>query len=226
MTVRKSFLTESWGKNICLAFWLDRKIPIQWFFKNLIIYWLKDKIEKKQFCVQWLTVIHTSVCFTLKQILENTFPTFKKKNTKPPFFPRFIHLDINRLLAEGGVGYFIFIIPQTTTYYYYSKSIALYNCCLWILYTFSFSISFFRKMELKGKVALVTGAATGIGRVFSEELLRQGCKVSICDLDSDAGELVVDELGKSYGKDRVLFCHCDVTDYVQYEGEFIVFCLK
>lgn len=77
-------------------------------------------------------------------------------------------------------------------------------------------------MDLKGKVALLTGAATGIGRVFSEELLRQGCKVSICDLDSDAGELVVDELGKTYGKDRVLFCHCDVTDYVQYEGELML----
>lgn len=33
-------------------------------------------------------------------------------------------------------------------------------------------------MELKGKVALITGAAAGIGFAYSEELLKQGAKVS------------------------------------------------
>jgi 3-oxoacyl-ACP reductase-like protein len=32
-------------------------------------------------------------------------------------------------------------------------------------------------MDLKGKVALVTGAATGLGRAVSEELLKNGAKV-------------------------------------------------
>lgn len=45
-------------------------------------------------------------------------------------------------------------------------------------------------------------------------------QVSICDLDSDAGENATDELGEKYGKDRILFCHCDVTDYVQFEEAF------
>lgn len=45
-------------------------------------------------------------------------------------------------------------------------------------------------------------------------------QVSICDLDSDAGENACDVLGEKYGKDRVLFCHCDVTDYVQFEEAF------
>lgn len=45
-------------------------------------------------------------------------------------------------------------------------------------------------------------------------------QVSICDLDSDAGENAADELSRTFGKDRVLFCHCDVTDYVQYEEAF------
>lgn len=39
-------------------------------------------------------------------------------------------------------------------------------------------------------------------------------------MDSDAGELACDKLGELYGKDRVFFCHCDVTDYVQFEEAF------
>lgn len=39
-------------------------------------------------------------------------------------------------------------------------------------------------------------------------------------MDSDAGENAADELGEKYGKHRVLFCHCDVTDYTQYEESF------
>lgn len=45
-------------------------------------------------------------------------------------------------------------------------------------------------------------------------------KVTICDLDSDAGENALDELSELYGKGHVMFCHCDVTDYVQYEESF------
>lgn len=99
-------------------------------------------------------------------------------------------------------------------------------------------------MDLKGNVALVTGGATGLGRAICEELLKRGAcvniiittkaillnnfkkviflfvQISICDLDSDAGENACDELGKAFGKEKVLFCHCDVTDYVQYEDAF------
>ncbi|GAB0096074.1 Alcohol dehydrogenase [Sergentomyia squamirostris] len=75
-------------------------------------------------------------------------------------------------------------------------------------------------MDLIEKVALVTGAATGLGKAFCEEILRLGGKVSICDLDSDAGEHTAEELSMTFGSDRVLFCHCDVTDYSQYEEAF------
>lgn len=44
--------------------------------------------------------------------------------------------------------------------------------------------------------------------------------MSICDLDSDAGENAQKFLSETFGKDRILFCHCDVTDYVQYEEAF------
>ena len=42
--------------------------------------------------------------------------------------------------------------------------------------------------------------------------------MSICDLDSDAGELTTKEFEHQFGTNRVIFCHCDVTDYVQFEG--------
>ena len=32
-------------------------------------------------------------------------------------------------------------------------------------------------MDIKGKVAVVTGAARGLGKAYSEELLRRGAKV-------------------------------------------------
>ena len=43
-------------------------------------------------------------------------------------------------------------------------------------------------------------------------------KVSICDLDMAEGEHMVKQLSAKYGKDKILFCQCDVTDYPQFEG--------
>ncbi|GFG38056.1 hypothetical protein Cfor_10639 [Coptotermes formosanus] len=75
-------------------------------------------------------------------------------------------------------------------------------------------------MDLKGKVALVTGGAAGIGRAYCEELLKHGAKVSICDINTEVGEQLVQQFSAKYGKDKVIFCQCDVTDYPQYEESF------
>ncbi|MGD1956868.1 MAG: SDR family oxidoreductase [Sphingomonadales bacterium] len=47
---------------------------------------------------------------------------------------------------------------------------------------------------LKGKVALVTGGATGIGRMASEALVRAGAKVYIASRKADACKAVAEEL--------------------------------
>ena len=75
-------------------------------------------------------------------------------------------------------------------------------------------------MDVKGRVALVTGAASGIGKSCAIELMNQGAKVSVCDINAEEGEKLVETLCTEYGKDRVIFCPCDVTDYSQFEESF------
>ena len=48
--------------------------------------------------------------------------------------------------------------------------------------------------DLEGKVAVVTGAAGGIGRAMAERFSREGMKVVLADIDERALGLAVDEL--------------------------------
>jgi 3-hydroxybutyrate dehydrogenase len=48
---------------------------------------------------------------------------------------------------------------------------------------------------MKGKVAIVTGAAGGIGLAVSRTLAQEGARVYLADLDEEAGRLRADEIG-------------------------------
>lgn len=65
-------------------------------------------------------------------------------------------------------------------------------------------------MNIDGKIALVTGGASGLGRAATDMFVEAGASVVIVDLPSSDGETVAKELG-----DGVVFAAADVTDEVQ-----------
>ena len=50
-------------------------------------------------------------------------------------------------------------------------------------------------MKIAGKVAVVTGGASGIGQAIARALVAKGGKVAIFDLNETAGQALVQELG-------------------------------
>jgi NAD(P)-dependent dehydrogenase (short-subunit alcohol dehydrogenase family) len=61
-------------------------------------------------------------------------------------------------------------------------------------------------MELRDKVALVTGGASGLGRATAIALAAEGVEVVVADLDEDGGREVAELLGGH-------FLACDVSDF-------------
>ena len=49
--------------------------------------------------------------------------------------------------------------------------------------------------SLEGRAALVTGAATGLGRVFAAALAAEGARVVVADIDGDRAQATAEELG-------------------------------
>lgn len=66
--------------------------------------------------------------------------------------------------------------------------------------------------DLAGKVALITGAASGIGLATAYRLAQDDAHVVIADINTEAGQEAVAGLQQKYGRQRALFVPVDVTD--------------
>jgi len=75
-----------------------------------------------------------------------------------------------------------------------------------------------KTFRLDGKLAVVTGAASGIGRAIANTFAAHGAAVHILDRDSEGAEEAAREIVEKGGSAQAH--HCDVTDGAQVGGIF------
>ncbi|KAK4732196.1 hypothetical protein R3W88_025184 [Solanum pinnatisectum] len=75
-----------------------------------------------------------------------------------------------------------------------------------LLQTFNKDFSTHVERKLEGKVALITGAASGIGKETAAKFINNGAKVVIADVQNQLGQETASELGPNAS-----FVVCDVT---------------
>ena len=71
-------------------------------------------------------------------------------------------------------------------------------------------------MRLKDKVAVITGAARGIGLAWAKRFAKEGARVVLADIDAEKGAAAAEEIAKIGDKAR--FVTCDVGDKAQVDA--------
>jgi NAD(P)-dependent dehydrogenase (short-subunit alcohol dehydrogenase family) len=70
--------------------------------------------------------------------------------------------------------------------------------------------------RIMDKIAIVTGAANGIGKAISHRLKDDGCYILAVDIDDAAGKALISELGENFAE----YLHCDITSEDEVESLF------
>jgi NAD(P)-dependent dehydrogenase (short-subunit alcohol dehydrogenase family) len=72
-------------------------------------------------------------------------------------------------------------------------------------------------MRFKGKLAVVTGAARGIGLACAARLAQDGAKVVLLDIEDEMGRKTAAEIGKT---SEAHYLHCDVGQKAEVDQTF------
>lgn len=73
-------------------------------------------------------------------------------------------------------------------------------------------------MRLEGKVALITGGASGIGRATVEKFVREGAKVMIADINAESAQQVADEIATGEFEGTVAAVGVNVAVFAEVEA--------
>ncbi|HTP91021.1 MAG TPA: SDR family oxidoreductase [Xanthobacteraceae bacterium] len=68
-------------------------------------------------------------------------------------------------------------------------------------------------MRLEGKIALVTGAGSGIGKCIAETYAREGARVALADIDGEAAKSAARAIGNN-----AIALRCDVTRKADFDA--------
>ena len=71
-------------------------------------------------------------------------------------------------------------------------------------------------MRLENKVALITGAASGMGASMARIFAGEGAKVAVCDVLEDDGRSVVADITRANG--AAIFQRLDVSDETEWKA--------
>ena len=72
-------------------------------------------------------------------------------------------------------------------------------------------------LDLKDRVAIITGGAQGFGLAISKRIIQSGGKVVIWDIDENAIKSAIDEISS----DNLSFKKVDVTNFVEIENALL-----
>ncbi|MEW6045328.1 MAG: bifunctional rhamnulose-1-phosphate aldolase/short-chain dehydrogenase [Bacillota bacterium] len=118
------------------------------------------------------------------------------------------HRAIETMRGASALGRFVSLTPQQA-----------YDIEYWPLELYKLTLGPPDK-ELSRHVAVVAGAAGGIGRAVAELFAREGAHVAVTDIDEAGLAQVASELQRRYGSEQVLRVAADISDEQSVQGVF------